>query len=55
MFSLGSVLYTLMTLRKLPLEGTFLEFDSNVSAGRRPEFLQEVTIILMFFLFYVKF
>ena len=32
-----------MTLRKLPLEGTQLEFDSNIIAGRRPEFLQGVS------------
>lgn len=43
-FSLGSLLYSMITLRKLPLEGTFLDFDANVGAGRRPGFLQEVSM-----------
>ena len=42
-FCLGSLLYTIMTLRKLPLEGTQLEFDSNIIAGKRPELLWEVS------------
>ena len=43
-FSLGCFLYTIMTLRKLPLEGTQLEFSADILAGRRPEFLQEVSL-----------
>ena len=33
-----------MTLRKLPLEGTQLEFDINIIAGTQPEFLWEVSV-----------
>ena len=43
-FSLGGLLYSMMTLRKLPLEGSFMDFGVNIGAGRRPEFLQEVNI-----------
>ena len=50
MFSLGSLLYTIMTLRKLPLEGTMLEFDSDIIAGRRPGFLQEVYMFIILFM-----
>ena len=41
-FSLGCLLYTIMTKRNLPLEGTSMEFSADISAGRRPEFLREV-------------
>ena len=41
-FALGISLYEVMTLRKLPPEGAYLDFNYDIAAGRRPEFLPEV-------------
>ena len=41
-FSLGISLYEVVTLRKLPPEGSLLDFNADIIAGRRPEFLPEV-------------
>lgn len=41
-FALGISLYELMTLRKLPPEGAYLDFGFDIAAGRRPEFVPEV-------------
>jgi len=43
-FSLGLSLYEVMTLRKLPPEGSANEFSDDISAGRRPEFSPEVIL-----------
>ncbi|XP_065917168.1 leucine-rich repeat serine/threonine-protein kinase 1-like isoform X2 [Dysidea avara] len=40
-YSLGILLYEVMTLRKLPPEGTSLEYGSDIIAGKRPGFLPE--------------
>ena len=34
-----------MTLRKLPPEGSSLDFTADILAGRRPDFLPEVMLI----------
>jgi len=41
-YSLGVSLYELMTLRELPPEGSHLSFDSEISEGRRPQFISMV-------------
>ncbi|XP_065916963.1 leucine-rich repeat serine/threonine-protein kinase 1-like isoform X2 [Dysidea avara] len=40
-FSLGISLYEVVTLRKLPPEGSYFDFNADIIAGRRPEFLPE--------------
>ena len=45
-FSLGISLYEVITLRKLPPEGSLLDFNADIVAGRRPEFLPEVHLSL---------
>ena len=43
-------MYRVMTLRKLPPEGIFWEFNADIAVGRRPKFLPEVnTVVLQFF------
>lgn len=49
-FSLGLSLYEVMTLRKLPPEGSGNEFTADIIAGRRPEFLPEVRKLIYFIL-----
>jgi len=38
-----------VTLRRLPPEGSYFEFSADIVAGRRPEFLPEVYIAVLFF------
>ena len=41
-FSLGMSLYEVVTLRKLSSEGSQFDFNADIVAGKRPEFLPEV-------------
>lgn len=45
-FALGISLYEVMTLRKLPPEGAYLDFNFDIAAGRRPEFVPEVRVYI---------